>query len=59
MTLNVTSHIIPVAQNTFANVELFAADCSWFVTDSNTVLYDAKDISVYSSLWDITIAPPW
>jgi len=28
------------------------------VTDSNTVLYEAKDISVYSSLWDITIAPP-
>jgi len=33
-------------------VELFAADCSWFVTDSNTVLYYAKDISVYSSLRD-------
>jgi len=28
------------------------------VTDSNTVLYEAKDISVYSSLRDITIAPP-
>ena len=41
------------------NVELSAADCSWFVTDSNTVLYEAKDISVYSSLRDITIAPPW
>jgi len=24
----------------------------------NTVLYEAKDISVYSSLRDITIAPP-
>jgi len=36
------------------SVELFAADCSWFVTDSNTVLYEAKDISVYSSLQDIT-----
>jgi len=32
--------------------------CSATVTDSNTVLYEAKDISVYSSLWDITIAPP-
>jgi len=40
-------------------VELSAADCSWLVTDSNTVLYEAKDISVYSSLRDITIAPPW
>ena len=26
---------------------------------TNTVLYEAKDISVYSSLRDITIAPPW
>jgi len=28
------------------------------VTDSNTVLYDAKEISVYSSLRDIITAPP-
>jgi len=34
-------------------VDLSDADCSLLVTDSNTVLYEAKDISVYSSALEV------
>jgi len=42
----------------YAQVNLLSAPLTVRVTDSNTVLYEAKDISVYSSLRDVTIAPP-